>query len=143
MKIQYTDGWKYQLDKTVRFKLKNDFKITKEYKNQYYRISKTGYVTIYRGCCWDGPTWFPDVKWMMVPSLIHDVLHWLIARGVIEESDNDLIDAELGHWIVKEAEKVNATSLRLNIYKFRAWYVRKATNLVDQKKGQLKKVYTT
>lgn len=132
--IFYTKGWKYQLDEDITFKLHYDYSVKEPYSCQYYSIDTDNNLTIYRGCCWDGPTWFPDFKWMMRPSLIHDVLHWLIAKGVIHEVYNDLIDMELEHWIKK-----NKGMPRL--YRFRGWYVRVATNRVNQRKGQIKKVY--
>tara|TARA_R110000772_G_scaffold217958_1_gene328554 strand:- start:548 stop:958 length:411 start_codon:yes stop_codon:yes gene_type:complete len=132
---EYTKGWKYQLCDPVEIQLKTDIEITKYFGNGYYQAYSGGKIRILAGCCWDGPTWFPDFKWMMKPSLIHDVLHWLIAQGVIPESDNDKIDAELALWI-KEGKGKDS-----KLFNFRAWYVRKATNMVNQKAGDIKKRY--
>lgn len=134
MELHYTKGWKYQLEKDFRVKLHNNFEISEAYSCDYYSITPDGWLTAYKGCCWDGPTWFPDFRWMMKPSLIHDCLHWLIAKGVIGEWANDLIDSELAYWI----EKQKGNSL---LYKIRARYVKRATMKVDQKKGETKKVY--
>lgn len=141
-KLRYTKGWKYQVVDTIRFELKNDFIIIPEdgFSNMYYSITpersegRPVILTVYKGCCWDGPTWFPDFKWMMRPSLIHDVLHWLIAKEVIPFHQNDLIDKELADWIEEE----NGWPL---LMKGRGLYTKRATNLIDQKIGVEKKIY--
>lgn len=130
----YTKGWKYQLCDGIEIKLKTPITIKQYFGNRYYQAFPDGTLRILAGCCWDGPTWFPDFKWMMKPSLIHDVLHWLIANGTIPEEDNDLIDKELALWI-KQGKGQSW------LYSFRAWYVKKATSLVDQSKGEVKKRY--
>lgn len=132
--LRYTKGWKYQTDQTIGFKLHNKFTIKPGgYKNQYYSISEDGVLVAYRGCCWDGATWFPDFEWMMIPSLIHDILHWLIAKGVIPESENDLIDKELVSWVAPNSNRLKVLAARR--------LIKRATNLVDQRVGQEKKVY--
>lgn len=135
--LHYTAGWKYQVHQSFKIKLRYNFRIKEDFKSRYYSVTKEGELTVHPGCCWDGPTWFPDVKWMMRPSLIHDILHWLIAKGVIHERYNDLIDKELGYWILQD----DRASKWHTIFKLRAGYVRWATGFVDQKKGQIKKVY--
>ena len=134
MKLFYTKGWKYQVDEDFEFQLHHNFGIKQTYDNGYYRVDPSGLVKVYRGCCWDGATFFLDTKWMMKPSLIHDILHWLIAAGVIGEWANDLIDMELDHWIRKN----KGWSW---LYRFRGGYIRLATNQVNQKKGKVKKVH--
>lgn len=131
---EYTKGWKYQLCDDIEIQLKTPITITKYFGNRYYQAYPAGKIRILGGCCWDGPTWFPDFEWMMKPSLIHDVLHWLIANGTIPEEQNDLIDEELGLWIQE-----NKGMPRL--FKFRGWYVKTATHLCNQKAGEQKARY--
>jgi hypothetical protein len=132
--LHYTSGWKYQVAKSFSVQLHNGFRIKKDFNCRYYSVTKTGLLTAHAGCCWDGPTWFPDFKWMYIPSLIHDILHWLIAKGIIGMWANDLIDVELDYWIQQ-----NKGWNRL--YRFRGGYIRWATNRVDQKLGQEKEVH--
>ncbi len=132
----YTGGWKYQLTEDITWRLQTKFKGIREYEGKYYRLFRRDghwYITAYAGCCWDGPTLFPDFEWIMFASLIHDILHWIIAKGCISERSNDAIDAEL------------AGIIRIQPYRFakiRAWYIEKATNTVDQKLGQVKKIHS-
>lgn len=127
--LHYTDGWKYQVFSSFSWNLEHKFKIKEELNTRYYSITKDGAILIKTGCCWDGATWFPDHEWIMIASLIHDVLHWLIARGIIPKRQNDLIDKELAHIIMLSEDKSCADK---HLKKFRAWYVEKATNSVDQ-----------
>ena len=133
--LQYTAGWKYQVVSDLTWKILTPMKFVKPTHNRYYRLWNDGvdwYITIYCGCCWDGPTWFPDFEWMMFASLIHDVLHWLIAQGCIDETDNDAIDAELA--CIIRVQKCRFVGLR-------SWYVERATNRVNQRAGEEKKVH--
>jgi len=134
--LNWTAGWKYQVATRITWRLRCDFKPLKIHTTPYYSLyNRDGqwYITVFVGCCWDGPTWFPDFKWTMLASLIHDVLHWLLAAGAISTSSNDLIDAELAGIIRMDTAPFAG---------FRAWYMERATNTVDQKAGQVKKIFT-
>ena len=145
--IRFKDGYKYQLECHWKWKLHHDFTIACDYENDYYGITTDGWLHAFKGCAWDGATGFPDFDWIMEASLGHDILHWLIAKGIIPESENDLIDRELESiirayhrrrpetWWTRSTDK-----LQRRLAMFRGWYVRKATNLVDQKRGQEKPV---
>lgn len=134
--LQWTSGWKYQVVEEITWELRCNFKPLMEHHTNYYELwhhDGRWFITIYAGCCWDGPTWFPDFVWMMLASLIHDVLHWLIAAGAISTNSNDLIDAELAGIVRMQKERLSG---------LRAWYIEKATNRVDQKAGEQKEIFT-
>jgi len=138
--IRFKSGFKYQLENNWRWHLKEEFTIKRDFKNDYYGITRDGWLYAYKGCAWDGATLFPDFDWIMEGSLGHDILHWLIEKGIIPELENDLIDKELEH-IIKVRGKVPRFGGKW-LLNMRAWYVRKATNLVDQKYGVGKKIQT-
>lgn len=143
--ISFKRGYKYQLAAPWRWKLVGDFEIVSDYRNRYYWISKERReIGAYTGCAWDGATWFPDFNWIIEGSLGHDLLHWMIAKGIIPENQNDLIDRELQEIIQARAPlpKLLPKSVAVRLLKARAWYVRKGTNLVDQKLGDEKPVIT-
>jgi hypothetical protein len=133
--LRWTAGWKYRVVDSVCWKLLGDFNPSGPYRTEYWQLFEwkgDWYVMAKGGCCWDGPTWFPDVEWMMFPSLIHDILHWVIAAGVIPEDSNDKIDAELAGIVRLQGGRMSG---------LRAWYIEKATNTVDQQKGETKEIF--
>lgn len=138
--IRFKKGFKYQLEGSWRWKLQGDFTISQDFDNGFYWITQDGWLGAHRGCAWDGATWFPDFDWIMEGSLGHDILHWLIEKGIIPESQNDLIDQELENIINARATppKIGGRAL----LKLRAAYVRRATNAVSQKYGEGKPVVT-
>lgn len=122
------------------YRLAYDYGIKEDYHHPegwYSVIRQDGawYVVAYVGCAWDGATKYPDYLWMMAPSLVHDILHWLIKRGVIAEHYNDVIDLELHHAIVHGKEPIpllqggNSEIVR----KIRAWIILRGTNTADEK----------
>jgi len=133
--LDYTSGWKYQTNRPLEWKLINDFNLSLPFTGRYYSLVKRGdswYIKVHAGCCWDGPTWFPDFRWIMLASLIHDILHWMIAKGIIDVDCNDLIDKELSDIIRLDGGPMSW---------LRAWYVGRATNKVNQKLGEEKKIH--
>lgn len=139
--IRYKSGYKYQLESNWKWKLQNDITVFTDYENDYYGITTDGWLHAFKGCAWDGATGFPDFDWIMEASLGHDILHWLIAKGVIPESDNGLIDRELEAIIeTRGRPRFLPRWMSRRLMQFRGWYVRKATHLVDQKAGDEKKV---
>lgn len=106
--LDLTTGFKYQLNQRVEWKiLTPGITILQDYEdpNGYYSVTTDGTIVGEIGCGYDGPTKFPDVDWMMLPSLVHDILHWLIDIGIIPESCNHLIDEELGAIIAVQQPK--------------------------------------
>jgi hypothetical protein len=140
--IEYQQDIKYQLTADTRWVLIEPISILHSFQNDWYGIDKdTREVWANRSCAWDGATWFPDFLWILESSLRHDVLLWLIAKGAIAESANNMIDREMSHYIKllggPEAQKKHKTALT----NFRAWYTRKGTNLANTKLGDTMPVY--
>lgn len=106
-----------------------------EYEGLWYALVRRpdGWYLIGKvGCAWDFATKFIAFDWVIEASLGHDILHWLIAKGILPEACNDLIDHELA-----EIAKVRGKAPR-----WRRWYIEKATNLVNEKAtGEDRKVY--
>lgn len=143
--IHFKKGYKYQLTAGWHWGLKHKFTIKSDYRNRYYWVSaKRNEIGAYIGCAWDGATWFPDTDWIMEGSLGHDILCWLIEKGIIPEEENDLIDKELEVIIQERAPVPKWLQNRWGLYllQFRAWYVRKGTHLANSRLGQSKPVIT-
>lgn len=109
-----------------------------DYENQYYSLKFHGevgwYYTAKEGCAYDFATKFPDFKWIKVPSLWHDIGHWLIAKGAIAIEANDVIDEVLG-------DDCERRSPRWLVGPARNYIIRKGTNTVDQRLGEKRKIY--
>ena len=136
--IQFKRGYKYQLVRPWKWKVQSDLTILSDFRNRYYWASaKRREIGAYVGCAWDGATWFPDFDWIIEGSLGHDIFHWLIAKGIVPESDNPLIDRELAAIIRERGGDVPEWLIN-----FRASYVRRATGFVDQKQGDEKPIIT-
>lgn len=109
----------------------------KAYRGRYYALQKRAdgwWVIAFAGCAWDFATKFPDFNWIKEPSLWHDIFHWLIAKGAISTQGNDVIDRILADDCAERSPKILAP--------IRAYYIRKATNIVDQKPGEYREVFT-
>lgn len=128
------------VDNHFIYRLQFDYGLTESYYHPdgWYAIVKDSeghwYIIAYIGCAWDGATKYPDFLWMMVPSLVHDILHWLIKRGIIAEIYNDVIDMELELAVINGKEPIpwhqggNSKTVR----KIRARIIRRATNTADE-----------
>lgn len=119
------------------WKLSEDIVCTQEFHGDWYSLIQKDdgwYVIAHIGCCWDFATGWFDWDWLKEASLGHDILHWLIKRGVISERYNRAIDNEL-MYIAQD----RGTAFGL---KPRSWMIKTATNLVDQKRdGEGRKVH--
>lgn len=128
----------------IVFELYYDYGFTEDWHHPdgYYSVMQglygdptKWYVVAWPGCAWDGASLYPDFRWMMMPSLRHDILHWLIKRGLIPEIYNDVIDLELYQAILNGKEPIplrqggNSKFVR----KLRAKAVCRATHLADEK----------
>lgn len=137
MTIVYNEGFsKYQVQQPWRWQLQARVTILKNFDNGYHWATTDGIIGAYVGCGWDGATGFPDYDWIMEASLGHDILHWLIADGVIPESQNNRIDQELENIILARAPIPRFGGMTL--LKYHARKVRRATNLVSEKRHQRK-----
>jgi len=128
--MQYSETKvKYRVERAFYYQLQTPLVIKENFNNEFYGVDTSRLLWAHPGCQWDGATKFVDFKWIMTPSLVHDVLHWLIALGIIPENQNDLIDHELALAIEGNGNRF--------MKRFRAKYVETFTNLVDEKKGDL------
>lgn len=126
--------WRYRVEGNgFAYKLQGKFTIT-PYSGPYFAITADGWLLVSGIYGWDGATMFPDFRWMMTASAIHDALHNAILVGAIPESENDLIDEELNL-------AVRGNMGKQWLLKLRGWYVRAGTQLVDQKAGATAKVH--
>lgn len=110
------------------WKLSENIQCTQEYRGKWYSLIKRDdgwYIIGHEGCAWDFATGWFDWDWLKEASLGHDILHWLIKRGVLSETNNDAIDNEL---MLIARHRGKAFGL-----KPRSWLIRKGTNLLDQK----------
>lgn len=93
------------------------------------------YIIAWPGCAYDGVTKYPDYDWLLPHAMRHDILHWLIKRGVIREKYNDVIDLELERSIVMGKEPIpwrqggNSKLVR----KIRAKFILRGTNLANER----------
>ena len=137
MKLYHLKNIKYMVHQQWEWKLVGDMEPKSEYECRWYALKKKEdgwYIIAYPGCVWDGATMFIDFEWIRQGSLGHDILLWLVALGIIDESKNDLIDHELEHIINARAKvpKFGGKSL----LKFRAWYSKTGTHLAQTKNGE-------
>ena len=96
------------------------------HRSRYYSlVHRNGffYIQAHVGCAWDYATGYFDGDYIKEASLGHDILHWLIAKGVIDTKYNDAIDYEFKQILM----------IRGNIAPWRASILMKGVNLVDQK----------
>lgn len=131
-KWQVTEFFVYPLRYT--YGLKEDW----THPNGWYGVTRQHgqwFLWAAVGCAWDGATKYPDYSWMMAPSLVHDILHWLIKRGVISTIYNDVIDLELKVAILNGKEPIpwwqggNSKLTR----KVRAYIILRGTNIANEK----------
>lgn len=127
---------KGQLVVPWEWRLVGDFKCI-PYRGRYYSLLYKSdakdagwYIQGHTGCGWDFATKFPDFDWIKEASLGHDILHWLIAKGVIPESQNDMIDEELVHIMAARYKHFPG------MLWVRKKYIRFAINTMDQRQGE-------
>lgn len=135
-KLYYVAGVKYVVHHLWQWKLVENFTPIGTFDNHWYALEKWGdswWLVAKPGCAWDGATWFPDFDWIMQASLGHDILHWLIAKGVIPEYQNDMIDTEMTHIIDQRAKRPGLMGDQM--IALRKFYIERAVNKVDQLAG--------
>jgi|GEM_PF-5394460 len=131
---------KHQVTVEFVYKLEYEYGLVEDFHHPlgYYSVvwwKGSWYVIAHIGCAWDGATLYPDYAWMMVPSLVHDILLWLTGRGIIREIYNDVIDLELYLAIINGKEPIpwrqggNSKIVR----KIRASIVLRGVNTADTK----------
>lgn len=113
-----------------------------EHPSGYYSLKEDSsgnwWLIAHVGCAWDGVTGYFDKKWMMGPSLVHDILHWLTRRGIIEEKFNGLIDREFERAIIDGKEPISffgGGNSKWN-RKRRAKYAYNSVRFIDEKRSE-------
>jgi hypothetical protein len=141
--IRFQTDIKYQLYEDTKYDLQlQGILITKSYDGKFYGVDKEQRVLWAKaGFAWDGASCFPDFNWILESSLWHDVLHLLIAQGVIPVSENNKIDEELARAIRLLGGAESDGRIADTLLKIRSGYVQRATNLVHQKVVQARPVY--
>lgn len=80
-KIGYKAGFKYQLAESYRVYV--DI-LNVSVSTRYLRLTPDGWLTIYQGYCWDGPSGPTiDTKTFMRGALVHDALYQLMRTEYI------------------------------------------------------------
>jgi hypothetical protein len=93
-KIEYTDGYKYQLKSGYVYKLHFNPKV--EIRSDYINLGLDGILSINSGYAWDGPSGPTyDSRNSMRASLIHDALYQLMRSGFLPLSFRKKADLEL------------------------------------------------
>lgn len=116
--IYYRSGFKYQLDKNYDFQLYK-LEFLDGYKGDYFSVTKSGFLTIFRGYAWDGPSGPTiDTDDFMRGSLIHDVLYQLLGLGVIKMAFRRQCDKILQDICLEDG-----------MLPLRAWYVYNAVRM--------------
>jgi hypothetical protein len=139
--MKYSKGWKYRVEGAFAYELQCEYKNINEYESAWFSIqfiNQKWWLIVWDRYAWNGANSFPDFNWILAQSCLHDALHEAIDVGAIGEEDNDTIDLELD--IAIQGNKAARASKKA-LFKFRGWYVRKATNTSDQKQGGGIKVY--
>jgi hypothetical protein len=108
--IAYKSGYKYQLHKTYRVLTPL---LGYEISTRYICLARNGWLTIYQGYCWDGPSGPTiDSKTFMRGSLIHDALYQLLREGLLPQYERFLADKILQY-----------TCLEDGMCRLRAWWI--------------------
>lgn len=140
--IKFQQDIKYQLIERTEWPLIEPIVINHSYATQWYGIDKEKRIVWAEAwCAWDGATLFPDFDWILESSLRHDVLLWLVAAGAIPESMNHMIDKELARYIQLLGGPLVRGRVADTLLKVRSGYVRRATNLANTMKGEVRPVY--
>lgn len=80
-RIGYKSGFKYQLVRTYCVYV--DI-LNLDISTKYLRLTPDGWLTIYSGYCWDGPSGPTiDTKTFMRAALVHDALYQLMRMEIL------------------------------------------------------------
>jgi hypothetical protein len=131
--MKYSAGWKYRNHDGMAYKLQFDYGLPEDHNGRFLILTSDNWLLIMDGYSWNGANCFPDFDWIKTPSLIHDALLELVAEGILPESLNDQIDREI-------EEAISGNKGKQWLLKFRGWYVKRGTNLVETRKGDITKV---
>lgn len=108
-RIEYRDGFRYQLDKSYAVKI--SVYPGQWVETDYIRLSPNGDLVIKAGYAWDGPSGPTiDTKSAMRGSLIHDALYQLMRLELLDQEWRGPAD-----WIYEKA------CIADGMWKIRAW----------------------
>ncbi len=141
--IRFQTDLKYQLFEDAKYEMQvSSLHINHSFESRFYGVDKDQRVLWAKaGFAWDGATCFPDFNWILESSLWHDILHMLIAQGVIPTSENNKIDEELARAIRLLGGEESDGRVADLMLKIRSNYVRRATNIVHQRVTAPRPVY--
>ena len=112
--IEYIDGYKYQLKKTVTFYI--PLYPSEDISSKYIKLTRKGELIIYGGYAWDGPSGPTiDTKNFMRSSLVHDALYQLM-----REVKLDICYRQTADEILRDLSRYDGMS------QLRSWYVYRA-----------------
>ena len=131
----------YTLTEHLWYKFHNDLGFTRPFKQKdgWYELLQDDngdwWLHLFPAFQWNGANLYPDYKFMMMPSAIHDTDHWLIMHGIIPEENNNLIDKELEDSILFSKTKIPFKDGGWIPKKARARIIRRATNTANEKRN--------
>ncbi len=83
--VKYFRGaWKYRLSHPVNWEtgIESD-----GFKLRFCSITAGGRLSIHAGYSWDGASWFPDFRWILRGSCVHDSLYQLLRETGFGEAE--------------------------------------------------------
>jgi len=110
LQIEYKEGFKYQLVKTVVFQ--TSLRPPENIVTKFIILRADGMMTIMDGYAWDGATWAVDTKDIMSASLFHDAAFQLFRMG--------LLNRMFFHEVSEEMRRI---ALEDGMNEFRANYI--------------------
>ena len=135
---------KYYVEEPYEHTLQQKYTIYKEFDNGFHYLHKKEngewVVGAHQGCRYDGVTKWRDREIFLKGALVHDILHWLIDDGYISPYDNNKIDAELEIVILSSNLDYPWWRGGRPVLRLRARAIRCATNMVDQKVHENKRI---
>jgi hypothetical protein len=117
IRIRYTSGYKYQLNRTYVGKV--DIFPKEQIDTNYINLSFNGLLIIDKGYAWDGPSGPTiDTKNFMRGSLVHDALYQLLRMKLLPQDNRQVADNELHRICLEDG-----------MSRLRAWYVHRGVRL--------------
>jgi len=99
MKFRKTKGWKYQLTEPYQCQIRPFY--AGDIETEFVQLDRTGALHLKRYYAWDGASGpCPDVKSIMIASLVHDALYQLMRQDLIDRSSRIYADRELKRFCI-------------------------------------------
>ncbi len=90
--VKYRVRRKYKYTTYSDLSYDTGIKLDNDHKSEFIDLDRSGKLLIKTGYSWDGATWFPDTKQIMLASLVHDALYQLMREGVLKSINRDAAD---------------------------------------------------